>query len=174
MKFISTVTAFSVIATISAQGDISLPQCAEPCIENGGSSSNCDATDYACQCSDTAALGAILTCVESTCGPSQVPAIIAAASAICADFGGAQFPEASSSTFAASMSSTNSENAPRASTSKATATSSIRTTYEGGSTTVGQQTPGATSTEVSNGAAKPSMRGGIGPAVAFVGLLAAL
>ncbi|KAK6346506.1 hypothetical protein TWF696_006631 [Orbilia brochopaga] len=185
MKLIATVVVFGTIAAVSGQ-DISLPECAEPCIMEGLGSSNCATTDYACQCSDTKALDAILACVQDSCGPSQIPglssplyplallAVIAAASAICAEFGGPVATDTSSPDVATVTSTVVSEVTARV-TSAANMTSDSKMTTTStrmmsGTTT--QQTPTTTGTQ--NAAFKMTIGGGFGAVAALVGLLAGL
>ncbi|KAF3905272.1 hypothetical protein ABW21_db0205918 [Orbilia brochopaga] len=176
MKLLTTIAVFGTIAAVSSQ-DISLPKCAEPCIDEGLSSSTCDPTDYVCQCADTKALDAIMSCVQQSCDASQIPAVIAAASAICAEFGGPMTSMTSSAAVASTVSSMVSEMASSitsavnaANVSKTTVTTT-RTTFE----VTGTVTQGApTTTAGENAAFKMTVGGGFGAIAALVGLLAGL
>ncbi|KAK6526183.1 hypothetical protein TWF281_011218 [Arthrobotrys megalospora] len=168
MKFVSSVIALGAAVAVYAQAPPPLPECAQTCIQNGLGSSNCDPTDFKCQCSDTAALSSVMNCVRTSCEPSQIPAIIAAASAICAEYGGTQVSGILSSAIASASSSVRSEISSRAS---ATATSGNPRTTESAET-VSPTLP--TSTRAPNGAGKNAVAGGVGVAVALVGVLAAI
>ncbi|KAF3161896.1 hypothetical protein TWF106_001049 [Orbilia oligospora] len=90
MKLVRVLAIISAVTVaVYAQGTPPpIPDCAEGCIQGGLGSSNCNPTDFKCQCADTEALGTVMDCVKAKCQASQIPGIIAAASAICAEYGG--------------------------------------------------------------------------------------
>ncbi|KAK6537124.1 hypothetical protein TWF694_011323 [Orbilia ellipsospora] len=151
MKFLSTVVIFSTTLAVAAQAEgPALPDCAAPCIEDGLGSSTCDPSDIKCQCTDSTALTAVLDCVKSNCDASQIPTIIQAAKAICAQYGASQAPGIFSSILASAGSPTSTSQVSEASPNIETGTV---TTTKAGSTTLGNTTKPTPS------AAKPTSAG---------------
>ncbi|KAF3931656.1 hypothetical protein ABW20_dc0108864 [Dactylellina cionopaga] len=180
MKFSTAIVIFSAAAVISAQIDSgpALPKCAESCIEDGLGSSSCDPSDFACQCSDTAALGAVMTCVQSSCDASQIPTIIAAAAAICAEYGGDRLPGILSSAVTSATSSIGSKTSSRTSTVTNTTSKSSGTSTKPASQTSTRTSrnniPQPTSTGAPNGAGRNAVTGGFGLFVVLAGFVAGL
>ncbi|KAK6343762.1 hypothetical protein TWF730_011350 [Orbilia blumenaviensis] len=164
MKLISSVIIIGAAVSAYAQGP-TLPECAQGCIQNGLSSSNCDPTDFKCQCSDTAALGAVMSCVQANCEAVQIPAIIAAASAICAEYGGTQVSGILSSAIASVTPSIGSEASSNA--TSVSGSQKILPTITGIETT---RAP--TSTGTPNGAGKNTGAREVGVLAALAGVVA--
>ncbi|KAH8895942.1 hypothetical protein GQ53DRAFT_819900 [Thozetella sp. PMI_491] len=88
MKSFSILAALLSATVAVAQTDCTatsaIPTCGVPCITSAASAIGCGTTDYACQCTSSAALQAsALNCVVSNCGLITAIQVQSAASAIC-------------------------------------------------------------------------------------------
>ncbi|KAF3903034.1 hypothetical protein AA313_de0203799 [Arthrobotrys entomopaga] len=188
MKLLSTVVIFSTAVAVAAQANgPALPECAAPCIEDGLGSSTCDPSDIKCQCTDSTALTAVLDCVKSNCDASQIPTIIQAASAICAQYGASQAPGIFSSilgntgspTSTSQVSETSSGIEPGTATTTKTGDTTLRTITEStpsvAKSTSAENTAIPTSTGAPNeSSAIKNTAGGIYLLLAIAGLLIGL
>ncbi|RVD89483.1 uncharacterized protein DFL_000488 [Arthrobotrys flagrans] len=193
MKLSKILSIFSAatVAVYSQGAPPPIPECAEGCIQGGLGSSNCDPTDFKCQCADTEALRAVMDCVKAKCQPSQIPGnspppelpsyeaipllihylgIIAAASAICSEYGGNDISDVLKSVVA-SATSVASEVSSRI--SSVTGSQKILTTATPAETSIVNETSAApTPTGSPNGAGKNIIGGSFGFIIPIAGLVA--
>ncbi|KAK6508043.1 hypothetical protein TWF481_006458 [Arthrobotrys musiformis] len=166
MKPVQVLSLLGAAATaVYAQDALApIPECAQTCIQGGLGSSSCNPTDFQCQCTDSQALGTVISCVETRCEPSQIQAIIAAASAICEEYGGIDI----STVLTSDGTSTTSSTYPSASSRISSVTGSqkvLPTTTASVHATKTSMAP--TSTESPNGAGKTIISSAFGVVVSF-------
>ncbi|KAK6337240.1 hypothetical protein TWF718_010021 [Orbilia javanica] len=177
MKLVRILSALGAAAVaVYAQGTPPpVPECAEGCIQGGLGSSACDPTDFKCQCADTGALTTVMGCVKARCQPGQIPGIIAAASAICAEYGGTDISDVLKSIVSSGTSSTVAGASSRTTTVSGsqevlspTATTSTATQTSAASKTFTIPSP----TESLNGSGKNTIGGCLSIGVPVAGLVA--
>ncbi|KAK6513247.1 hypothetical protein TWF506_009407 [Arthrobotrys conoides] len=174
MKLSKVLFVISAVAVaVYAQGaPPPIPECAEGCIQGGLGSSNCDPTDFKCQCADTGALSSVMDCVKARCQASQIPGIIAAASAICAEYGGNDISNVLKSIVASSTTSSVASEVSSRITSVSGSLKIIPTATPTESSTANETSTAPTSTRSPNGAGKNVISGGFGFVVTIAGLVA--
>ncbi|KAF3308356.1 hypothetical protein TWF173_001323 [Orbilia oligospora] len=156
----------AVTVAVYAQGPPPpIPECAEGCIQGGLGSSNCNPTDFKCQCADTEALGTVMDCVKAKCQASQIPGIIAAASAICAEYGGNDISNVLKSIVASATSLVASEVSSRI-TSVSGSQRIIPTATATETSSANETSTAPTSTESPNGVGKNAINGSLGFVIA--------
>ncbi|KAF3187560.1 hypothetical protein TWF225_004265 [Orbilia oligospora] len=158
----------AVTVAVYAQGPPPpIPECAEGCIQGGLGSSNCHPTDFKCQCADTEALGTVMDCVKAKCQAYQIPGIIAAASAICAEYGGNDISNVLKSIVASATSLVASEVSSRITSVSGSQRIIPTATATATETSSANETSTApTSTESPNGVGKNAIRGSLGFVIA--------
>jgi hypothetical protein len=125
------------------------------CLLSAGSAVGCAATDFPCQCSQSAAIqNSALNCVVSACGAASGLQVQSSAQAVCVCLATAT-PPASSTTSSAAPGSSTTSSGP-ASTTRASSSSSY-TTKPGSSTT---SKPGSSTTPATTAPPTTSCSGG--------------
>ncbi|KAF7715483.1 Uncharacterized protein PECH_007038 [Penicillium ucsense] len=126
MKFTQFTLAAALLATVSAQGLDSLPDCSKSCANNAIPAS-CG-LDIKCICADKSFLSSIACCVADKCSQADQETTLKIARGICASGGVTDLPTAISCSATGAASGTSSGTKTATSTGTMTGTSSMTMT----------------------------------------------